>query len=74
MRISSSKVYIEGNKSSDTITLEASGDDVSESFIEEGSETITQVKGNVDDDAYILLLSKNQSEQKVKVATKFPFS
>ncbi|XP_027193107.1 protein PIN-LIKES 3-like isoform X2 [Cicer arietinum] len=67
MRISSSKVYIEGNKSSDTITLEASGDDVSESFIEEGSETITQVKGNVDDDAYILLLSKNQSEQKVKV-------
>lgn len=65
MRISSNKVHKEGNKSSDSITLEASGD-VSESIIEEGSENISPTKGNVDD-AYILLLSKNESEQKTKV-------
>ncbi|PNY02181.1 auxin efflux carrier protein, partial [Trifolium pratense] len=65
MRISSSKVQKEGNKSSDSITFEASRD-VSESFTEEGSsDTINAVKGNVDD-SYILLLSKNESEQKIK--------
>ncbi|KAK2373332.1 protein PIN-LIKES [Trifolium repens] len=64
MRISSSKVQKEGNKSSDSITLEASRD-VSESFIEEESDAINAVKGNVDD-SYILLISKNESEQKIK--------
>jgi hypothetical protein len=67
MRISSSKVQKEGNKSSDSITLEASRD-VSESFIEEESDAINAVKGNVDD-SYILLISKNESEQKIKVIT-----
>jgi hypothetical protein len=72
MRISSSKVQKEGNKSSDSITLEASRD-VSESFIEEESDAINAVKGNVDD-SYILLISKNESEQKIKVITnKLPF-
>lgn len=71
MRISSSNVHKEGNKSSDSITLEASGD-VSESLIEESSGNIDPVKGNVDD-AYILLLSKNESEQKIKVSINFPF-
>jgi hypothetical protein len=71
MRISSSKVQKEGNKSSDSITLEASRD-VSESFIEEESEAINAVKGNVDD-SYILLISKSESEQKMKVVTNFPF-
>ncbi|WJX55980.1 hypothetical protein P8452_41688 [Trifolium repens] len=64
MRISSSKVQKEGNKSSESITLEASRD-VSESFIEEESEAINAVKGNVDD-SYILLISKSESEQKMK--------
>jgi hypothetical protein len=71
MRISSSKVQKEGNKSSESITLEASRD-VSESFIEEESEAINAVKGNVDD-SYILLISKSESEQKMKVVTNFPF-
>jgi hypothetical protein len=71
MRISSSKVQKEGNKSSDSITLEASRD-VSEPFIEEESEAINAVKGNVDD-SYILLISKSESEQKMKVVTNFPF-
>jgi hypothetical protein len=72
MRISSSKVQKEGNKSSESITLEASRD-VSEPFIEEESEAINAVKGNVDD-SYILLISKNESEQKIKVVTnKLPF-
>lgn len=65
MRISSNKVHKEGNKSSDSITLEASGD-VSQSIIEEGSENISPTKGTVDD-AYTLLLSKNESDQKNKV-------
>ncbi|WJX61344.1 hypothetical protein P8452_46445 [Trifolium repens] len=64
MRISSSKVQKEGNKSSDSITLEASRD-VSQSFIEEESDAINAVKGNVDD-SYILLISKSESEQKMK--------
>ncbi|KAK2427247.1 protein PIN-LIKES [Trifolium repens] len=64
MRISSSKVQKEGNKSSESITLEASRD-VSESFIEEESDAINAVKGNVDD-SYILLISKSESEQKMK--------
>ncbi|GAU28084.1 hypothetical protein TSUD_223250 [Trifolium subterraneum] len=64
MRISSSKVQKEGNKSSDSITLEASRD-VLESFTEEESDTINAVKGNVDD-SYILLPSMNDSEQKMK--------
>jgi len=71
MRISSNKVHKEGNKSSDSITLEDSRD-ASESLIEEGSEHISPTKGNVDD-AYTLLLSKNDSEQKIKVAINFPF-
>jgi hypothetical protein len=71
MRISSSKVQKEGNKSSESITLEASRD-VSEPFIEEESEAINAVKGNVDD-SYILLISKSESEQKMKVVTNFPF-
>jgi hypothetical protein len=71
MRISSSKVQKEGNKSSESITLEASRD-VSESFIEEESDAINAVKGNVDD-SYILLISKSESEQKMKVVTNFPF-
>lgn len=66
MRISSRNVHKECNKSSDSITLEDSRD-VSQSIIEEGSENYTSpTKGNVDD-AYILLLSKNESEQKIKV-------
>lgn len=65
MRISSRNVHKEGNKSSDSITLEDSGD-VSESLIEEGSENISPTTGNVDD-AYRLLLSENESEQKIKV-------
>jgi hypothetical protein len=71
MRISSSKVQKEGNKSSESITLEASRD-VSESFIEEESDAINAVKGNVDD-SYILLISKSESEQKMKVVTNFPY-
>nr|ACJ85428.1 unknown [Medicago truncatula]AFK36849.1 unknown [Medicago truncatula]AFK46985.1 unknown [Medicago truncatula] len=66
MRISSRNVHKECNKSSDSITLEDSRD-VSQSIIEEGSENYTSpTKGNVDD-AYTLLLSKNESEQKIKV-------
>lgn len=66
MRISSRNVHKECNKSSDSITLEDSRD-VSQSIIEEGSENyISPTKGNVDD-AYTLLLSKNESEQKIKV-------
>jgi hypothetical protein len=71
MRISSRNVHKEGNKSSDSITLEASGD-VSESLIEEDSENISPTKGNVDD-AYRLLLSENESQQKIQVAINFPF-
>ena len=69
MRISSRNVQKEGNRSGESITLEDSGD-VSESLIEEGSENISPTKCNVDD-AYTLLLSKNQSEHKKKVATKY---
>lgn len=68
MRISSRNVHKEGNKSSDPITLEASGD-VSESLIEEDSENISPTKGNVDD-AYRLLLSENESQQKIQVLDK----
>jgi len=71
MRISSRNVQKEGNRSGESITLEASGD-VSQSLIEEGSENISPTKGNVDD-AYIPLLSTNESEQKTKVAINFPF-
>lgn len=71
MRISSSKVQKEGNKSSDSITLANSGD-LSESLIEGCSESINSAKGNVDDE-YRLLLSKNESEQKVKIVTNLPF-
>lgn len=72
MRISSRNVHKECNKSSDSITLEDSRD-VSQSIIEEGSENYTSpTKGNVDD-AYTLLLSKNESEQKIKVAINFLF-
>lgn len=74
MRISSNKLQKEGNTSSDSITLGASGDNnnISESLAEEGSEPLNPAKGDVDD-AYTLLLSKNESEQKVKVAKSFPF-
>ncbi|XP_061341726.1 protein PIN-LIKES 3-like [Gastrolobium bilobum] len=65
MRISSSKVHKEGNKSSDSIKLEGSGE-ISESLPEKGSEPLNQAKDNVDD-AYTLLLSSNESEEKVKV-------
>lgn len=64
MRISSSNVQKEGNESSDSVTL-ATSEDVSESPIEGCSENINS--------AYRLLLSKNESEQKVKVAINFPF-
>lgn len=72
MRISSNKLQKEGNTSSDSITLGASGDNISESLVEEGSEPLNPAKGDVDD-AYTLLLSKNKPEQKVKVAKNFPF-
>ncbi|CAL5188295.1 unnamed protein product [Lathyrus oleraceus] len=58
MRISSSNVQKEGNESSDSVTL-ATSEDVSESPIEGCSENINS--------AYRLLLSKNESEQEVKV-------
>ncbi|XP_058777645.1 protein PIN-LIKES 3-like isoform X1 [Vicia villosa] len=68
MRISSSKVQKEGNKSSDSITLANSGD-LSESLIEGCSENTNSAKDNVDDE-YRLLLSKNESEQKVHILDK----
>lgn len=71
MRISASKVHKEGNTSDDPSKLEASGE-ISETHQENFSETLNSAKDAMDD-AYTILLPNTESEEKVKVATNFPF-
>lgn len=74
MRISSSRAHKEGyTRNDDPSTLKASGE-TPESRQDNISETLDTAKDALDDDAYTLLLPNTESEEKVKIATNFPFA
>lgn len=70
MRISSSRIQ-KDNTSKDSNMLKASAD-ISESHPHNFSETLYPTKDTMDD-AYTILLPETNSEEKVRLATNFPF-
>ncbi|KAG5099748.1 hypothetical protein JHK82_044800 [Glycine max] len=70
MRISSSRIQ-KDNTSKDSNMLKASAD-ISESHPHNFSETLYPTKDTMDD-AYTILLPETNSEEKVRLATNFPY-
>ena len=71
MRISSSRIQKEDNTGNGINILKASAE-ASESRTDNFSETLNPTK-DATDDAYTLLLPHAKPEEKVRLATNFPF-
>lgn len=71
MRISSSRIQNEDRTSNDSSMLKASAD-ISVSHPHNFSKTLNTTKGTVDN-AYTILLPETNSEEKVRLATNFPY-
>jgi len=71
IRISASRIQKEDASSNDIVILKASGE-ASESHPQHFFQTLNPTKDTMDD-AYTLLLPEEESEEKVRLITKFPF-